>query len=92
MRSPLTLTLLPIAWNSIVWLYTFSTFNPSYKTNFSIKKLAIMNLCAGGLGGILAGVQLHIKSIKLWTCFIIGGILDGIVIYFIIRLLVNPIK
>ncbi|RXV47107.1 hypothetical protein CYQ27_04105 [Enterococcus faecalis] len=92
MRSPLTLTLLPIAWNSIVWLYTFSTFNSSYKTKFSIKKLAIMNLCAGGLGGILAGVQLHIKSIKLWTCFIIGGILDGIVIYFIIRLLVSPIK
>lgn len=83
MRSPLILTLIPIAWNFWVWMYTFSTFNPKYKTKFSIKKLVIMNLSAGGLGGVFAGFQMHIKSKKLWCSFIIGSILDIVMIYFI---------
>lgn len=87
MRGPLTLSLIPIFWNLFVWMYTFSTFNPNYKTKFSLRKLAIINLCAGGLGGIVAGLQMHIKSKKLWICFIIGSILDIIMIYSIFILI-----
>lgn len=81
MRTPLTL--IPIAWTYYVWLVTFSTFNPGYKTKFSMKKLVVMNLCAGGFGGILAAFQLRIKSKMLLFCFFIGSILETIIIYLI---------
>lgn len=89
--GPLTLTLIPIFWNIWVWMHTFSSFNPNYKTKFNWKKLAIMNLCAGGLGGIVAGLQMHIKSKKLWFCFVVGSILDITMIYLVFILIADRV-
>lgn len=81
MRSPLTLTLIPIFWNIWVWMYTWGTFNSKIKTR--VRTLAIMNLCAGGLGGLVADIQTPIKSKRLWFCIIIGSIPDIIITYYI---------
>lgn len=87
MRSPLVLTLIPIVLNLSAWIYTFSTFNSNYKTKFSIKKIMIMNLCAGGLGGLVALLQLRVRFKVLWGSAIVGSFLSIIMIYLIIGLL-----